>query len=151
MAFSSNIHFIFILITFLTILKTSLSFGNISPVDGILPFSPKHVVITNKLVAQFGLLVHCTNKETDLGVRSVLINQSFGFRFRVNLFKTTNYNCVFSWPGIVRTFDIFRADRDDNSRSKCGICSECIWYISESGPCRIRRDGGPPCCFPWSS
>ncbi|KAF8095739.1 hypothetical protein N665_0323s0007 [Sinapis alba] len=151
MASSSNIHFIFVLITFLTILKTSLSFENSSSVDGILLFSPKHVVITNKLVAQFGLLVHCKNKETDLGVRSVLIDQSVDFRFRVNIRKTTNYSCIFSWPGIVRTFDIFRADRDDSSTSKCGICSECIWYISESGPCRIRRDGGPPCCFPWSS
>ncbi|CAH8390904.1 unnamed protein product [Eruca vesicaria subsp. sativa] len=149
MASSSNIHFVFVLITFLAILKTSLSWGNISSVDGIIPFSPKHVVITNKLVAQFGLLVHCTNKGTDLGVRSVLINQSFDFKFRVNLRKTTNYSCIFSWPGIVKTFDIFRADRDDSSKSKCGICSECIWQISESGPCRIKRDGGPPCCFPW--
>ncbi|KAF2554132.1 hypothetical protein F2Q68_00035198, partial [Brassica cretica] len=115
---------------------TSLSFVNISSVEGILPFSPKHVVIT-KLVSQFGLLVHCTNKGIDLGVRSVLIDQSFDFRFRVNLRKTTNYSCLFSWPGIVRTFDIFRADRDDSKTSKFGICSECIWYISEPGPCRI--------------
>ncbi|KAL0842888.1 hypothetical protein Bca101_016133 [Brassica carinata] len=148
MASSSNIHFIFVLITFLTSLKTS--FGNISSVPSQ-PFSPKHVVITNKLVAQFGLLVHCTSKDTDLGVRSVLIDQIFDFRFRVNIFQTTKFSCIFSWPGIVRTFDIFRVDRDDSSTNRCGVCSECIWYISESGPCRIRRDGGPPCCFPWSS
>ncbi|CAN7127535.1 unnamed protein product [Brassica rapa subsp. narinosa] len=151
MASSTNIHFIFVLITFLIILRTSLSDEHISTVDGILPFSPKHVVVTNKLVAQFGLLVHCTSQETDLGVISVLIDQSFDFRFRVNILKTTKFSCIFSWPGIVRTFDIFRVDRDDSSTSKCGICSECIWNISESGPCRIRRDGGSPCCFPWSS
>ena len=75
MASSTNIHFIFVLITFLIILRTSLSYEHISTVDGILPFSPKHVVVTNKLVAQFGLLVHCTSQETDLGVISVLIGQ----------------------------------------------------------------------------
>ncbi|KAJ0247581.1 S-protein [Hirschfeldia incana] len=33
---------------------------------------------------------------------------------------------------------------------RVGVCRDCIWHISESGPCRIRRDGGSPYCFPWT-
>ncbi|CAN8313173.1 unnamed protein product [Cochlearia groenlandica] len=149
MVTSTNHHFIFLLILFLTILKTSLSFQNNSWDNGDFPLALKHAVITNKLVTRAGMVFHCRNKQKDLGFKAILFEESFGFRFRVNLRSTTTYTCTFSWLENVMKFDIFRADRDDSRISKCGICRECIWYIYESGPCRIRRDGGCPFCFPW--
>ncbi|XP_019094918.1 PREDICTED: uncharacterized protein LOC109130173 [Camelina sativa] len=151
MASSTYQLFIFVLITFLVIFETSLAIGNFSPVDGSLLFSPKHVVIYNTLNSHEGLVVHCRNKEKDLTFPAIQSQQSVGFSFRVNLRRTTTYTCTFSWAGNVKTFDIFRTDRDDNSKSVCGICKECIWYINESGPCRVRRDGGAPYCFQWPS
>ncbi|CAF1723433.1 hypothetical protein Bca4012_042474 [Brassica carinata] len=146
MAFSKNHSFLFMLFPILLILVT-MSFAS----AGLLPFSAKHVVIINKLVTRATLIVHCTNKEEDKGVISLGPGDSFDFRFRVNLLKTTVYTCSFAWPGNTATFDIFRADRDDNPRSKVGVCSECIWSIYEPAPCRDRRDGGQPNCFQWAS
>ncbi|CAH8392718.1 unnamed protein product [Eruca vesicaria subsp. sativa] len=144
MASSRNHNFIFMPISFLMIIATmSLTSA------GLLPFSEKHVVIINKLVTRATLIVHCKNKGEDKGVISLGPGDSFDFRFRVNLRKTTVYTCSFAWPGNTATFDIFRADRDDNPKSKVGVCSECIWSIYEPAPCRDRRDGGQPNCFQW--
>lgn len=151
MASSTNHHFIFVLITILVIFKTSLAFGNFLSVNGGFPFSPKHVVIINILNSHEILVVHCRNKGKVLGFRALQSQEQIDFRFHVNLRRTTTYTCTFSWPGNAKTFDIFRVDRDDNSKSTCGICKECIWYICESGPCRARRDGGAPFCFSWTS
>ncbi|CAN6971347.1 unnamed protein product [Brassica rapa subsp. trilocularis] len=118
MAFSKNHSFLFMLFPILFILVT-MQFAS----AGLLPFSSKH------------------------GVISLGPGDSFDFRFRVNLRKTTVYTCNFAWPANTATFDIFRADRDDNPRSKVGVCSECIWSIYEPAPCRDRRDEGQPNCF----
>ncbi|KAF3529003.1 hypothetical protein F2Q69_00039247 [Brassica cretica] len=90
--------------------------------DGFLPFAPKHVVITNIINTGVTLILHCTNKEQDFGIRAVGFLQSFDFRFHVNLRKTTRYTCIFNWPGHRATFAIFTVDRDDNPRSKLGVC-----------------------------
>ncbi|XP_019095516.1 PREDICTED: uncharacterized protein LOC104778866 [Camelina sativa] len=142
MASLTNQIFVFMVVLFLFVLKTSASLENHSSIDGLLPFSAKHVTQTT-------LIVHCRNKGDDLGVIRLNWKDSFDFRFRVNLRKTTTYTCSFEWPNNTATFDIFRADRDDNPKSKYGVCSECIWSIYEPTPCRDRRDGGQPQCFPW--
>ncbi|CAF2254674.1 unnamed protein product [Brassica napus] len=149
MVFLTNRHLIFVLITYLIILRTSLSLEH--SVNGDVPFLPKHVMITNKLVTREGMVLHCRNKGKDLGFKAILADESFDFRFHLNIRRTAVYTCTFSWHGNVKRFDIFRADRDDNPRSTCGICRECIWHISESGPCRMKRDGGSSYCFPWAS
>ncbi|KAG7655566.1 Plant self-incompatibility S1 [Arabidopsis suecica] len=151
MASSTNHQFISMLITVLVIFKTSLAFENFSSVDGNFPFSPKHVIIINTLHPHGKLYVHCRNKGEDLGLHKIEYREQIDFRFRVNLRRTTTYTCKFSWSGNEKTFDIFRADRDDSSKSTSGICRECIWYIFETGPCRARRDGGDPFCFSWTS
>ncbi|EOA39295.1 hypothetical protein CARUB_v10012306mg [Capsella rubella] len=149
MAFSKNNHFKFVLLIFLYSLKKSSSFGNHSSIDGLLLFAPKHVTIFNTLATRAKLVVHCMNKKKDLGIKELPIGASFDFRFRVNFRKTITYNCSFEWPEREETFDIFRADRDDNETSPYGVCRECIWYIFESAPCRGKRDGGRSICFSW--
>ncbi|XP_033131861.1 S-protein homolog 5, partial [Brassica rapa] len=145
-------HFILGLFTSLFIfLITSPSFGNHSSTDGLFPFAPKHVVIINQVNPEETLIVHCTNKKIDLGVKDLPYGASFDFRFHVNLRKTTTYTCSFEWPRNKQTFDIFRADRDDNIHSEPGVCRECIWHIFYSNPCRVNRDGGYPICFDWDA
>ncbi|WZZ51302.1 hypothetical protein YC2023_051409 [Brassica napus] len=56
-----------------------------------LPFSAKHVIIFNKLVTRATLVLHCRNKGEDKGVFSLGPGDSFDFRFRVNLRKTTQH------------------------------------------------------------
>ncbi|EOA17965.1 hypothetical protein CARUB_v10006380mg [Capsella rubella] len=146
MASTTNQSFIFMLILFLIVLKTSASFTN-----GFLPLAPKHVIIINKLISRATMTVHCRNKGDDLGVKTLAPGASFDFKFRVNFRKTTRYTCIFEWPNNTATFDIFRVDRDDNPKSKYGVCRECIWSIYELTPCRDRRDGGQPQCFRWNS
>ncbi|KAF8074295.1 hypothetical protein N665_1115s0011 [Sinapis alba] len=151
---STNSLFIFVIFSFLFILETSSSFGNHSSIDGLLPFAPKHVVITNRINTGVTLILHCRNKEKDFGIRAVQFLQSFDFSFHVNFRKTTRYTCTFNWPGHRATFAIFRVDRDDSPKSKIGVCRECIWVIYEPGPCRLKRDGGPEgslTCFDWDS
>ncbi|CAA7018405.1 unnamed protein product [Microthlaspi erraticum] len=147
MAFSRNQSFIFMLISFLVVILATTS---VESAQSLL-FSSKHVTIINKLVTRARLTVHCNNKEDDLGTVYLGPGDTFDFTFRVNLRHTTVYTCNFAWPGNTATFDIFRADRDDNPNSKVGVCSECIWSIYEPAPCRDRRDGGQPNCFPWAS
>ncbi|XP_019094929.1 PREDICTED: uncharacterized protein LOC109130183 [Camelina sativa] len=146
---STNNHFTLLLLLFLFILKRTSSFKNHSSIDEILLFAPKHVTIFNTLATRTKLVVHCMNKEKDLGIRELPIGARFDFRFRVNLRGTTTYNCSFEWPGSKKKFDIFRADRDDSETSPYGVCRECIWYIYERGPCRGKRDGGHSICFSW--
>ncbi|CAG7861341.1 unnamed protein product [Brassica rapa] len=86
MVFSKNHSFLFMLFPILFILVT-MQFAS----AGLLPFSSKHVVIISKLVTRPTLIVHCTNKEEDKGVISLGPGDSFDFRFRVNLCKTTVY------------------------------------------------------------
>ena len=62
---------------------------------GWLPFSAKHVIIFNKLVTRATLVLHCRNKGEDKGVFSLGPVDSFDFRFRVNLRKTTVYIHLF--------------------------------------------------------
>uniref|UniRef100_A0A0D3AFS8 S-protein homolog n=1 Tax=Brassica oleracea var. oleracea TaxID=109376 RepID=A0A0D3AFS8_BRAOL len=139
------------LFSFLLILQTSSSFGNHSSIDGLLPFAPKHVVIINRINTRATLVLHCRNKEIDLGIRAVQFEGSFDFSFHVNLFKTTRYTCTFNWPEHNATFAIFTVGRDDNPKSKLGVCRECIWIIFVGGPCRDKRDKTGMTCFNWDS
>ncbi|KAF8088778.1 hypothetical protein N665_0530s0033 [Sinapis alba] len=148
---TSNHSILVVLFSFLFILKTSSSFGNLSSTDGFLPFAPKHVVVINKLTTHAKLIVHCRNKWKDLGVKELSPGASFDFRFHVNLRKRTRYTCTFEWPGNKVTFDIFRVDRDDTPKSEFRVCRECIWYIYEPAPCRVDHKAGMSYCFDWNS
>ncbi|XP_033130159.1 S-protein homolog 5 [Brassica rapa] len=151
MTSSKKNHFILVLSTLLFILQTPSSLGNHSSSDGFFPWAPKHVVIINKLTTHARLIVHCTNKNKDLGIKELAYGASFDFRFHVNFRKTTTYTCSFEWPKNKVRFDIFSTYRDDNVFSKVGVCRECIWYIYEPAPCRAKRDGGASICFGWDS
>ncbi|KAF2590747.1 hypothetical protein F2Q70_00040440 [Brassica cretica] len=82
----TNRHLIFVLITYLIILRTSLSLEH--SVNGDVPFLPKHVMITNKLVTREGMVLHCRNRGKDLGFKAILADESFDFRFHLNIRRT---------------------------------------------------------------
>lgn len=148
---STKNHFIFVLPSILVILKLSSFYTNFSSIDRLLSFAPKHIVIVNKINTGATLILHCRNEEKYLGIRAVQNGGQFDFKFHVNFRKTTKWTCTFNWPGHRATFAIFRVDRDDNTKSKVGVCREGIWWIYDPGPCRYKRDGGTLTCFDWDA
>ncbi|WZZ52360.1 hypothetical protein YC2023_052467 [Brassica napus] len=82
------------------------------------------------------------------------IGIAWGFRFHVNISKTTKYRCHFSWyGGGSHYFDIFKVSRDNTPFGKVPICKECIWEVrkesrdGKSSICRINCNGYPHYCF----
>ncbi|CAN6896717.1 unnamed protein product [Brassica oleracea] len=133
----TNRHLIFVLITYLIILRTSLSLEH--SVNGDVPFLPKHVMITNKLVTREGMVLHGRNRGKDLGFKAILADESFDFRFHLNIRRTAVHTRTTSCNDNLGPSSQ-HLDANDNPRTTCGICRECIWHISEPGPCRMRRD-----------
>ncbi|RID54339.1 hypothetical protein BRARA_G01668 [Brassica rapa] len=85
--------------------------------------------------------VHCESSDDDLGLIHIPFGNSWGFRFRVNIWETTRFRCHFTWYfGGSHYFDIF-------------ICKECIWEVGRNNEdeamCRITQDGSVRYCFTW--
>lgn len=124
-------------------------------VDGYWPFAPKHVIINNTVQSKQTLSVHCKSSEDDLGLIHIPWNQTWGFRFHVNVFKTTKFRCHFTWGiGESHEFNIFTVARDDDNFGDYEVCKVCIWEVGrddkEKAMCRVNRDDlKHPVCFPW--
>ncbi|CAH8352985.1 unnamed protein product [Eruca vesicaria subsp. sativa] len=167
MAFSNKPHFILIFMVscfILTLFVSALDVSNAvaeapspgSGGDGYLPLSKKHVIIHNVVNNKQTLNVHCKSSEDDLGLIHLPWNQTWGFRFRVNIWDTTKFVCNFTWyGGGSHNFDIFDVWRDDNEFGQTPVCSVCIWEVGRNNKdkamCRIPRDGANPYCFKWDN
>ncbi|KAK8464111.1 hypothetical protein PHAVU_011G123901, partial [Phaseolus vulgaris] len=79
--------------------------------------------------------------DSDLGVQQLHASESFRWRFRVNLFQTTLFHCIFQWNGVSHSFDIYKARRDEF------ICNVCSWIVKEEGPCMYFP--GNLNCYNW--
>ncbi|CAF2058820.1 unnamed protein product, partial [Brassica oleracea var. botrytis] len=76
--------------------------------DGFIPLAKKHVVIRNVVQNRQTLNVHCKSSDDDLGLIHIPFGNSWGFRFRVNIWETTRFRCHFTWYfGGSHYFDIF--------------------------------------------
>ncbi|KAF3521348.1 hypothetical protein F2Q69_00049127, partial [Brassica cretica] len=76
--------------------------------DGFIPLAKKHVVIRNVVQNRQTLNVHCKSSDDDLGLIHIPFGNSWGFRFRVNIWETTKFRCHFTWYfGGSHYFDIF--------------------------------------------
>ncbi|XP_019091086.1 PREDICTED: uncharacterized protein LOC109128697 [Camelina sativa] len=109
--------------------------------NGLMPLARKHVVI-RYVVDNFKFLnVRCKSNENDLGRIRLAYLQSWGFRFHVNISKSTKFHCHFWWKGEVRKSE---------PKYFSLICQQCIWevgYYNEHTICRINRDRSLPYCF----
>ncbi|CAF2266690.1 hypothetical protein BRARA_D00382 [Brassica rapa] len=169
MVFSNKLHclLMFMISSFtLIIFASALDVSNVvkdagtskSGDDTLLPLARKYVVIHNTIENKQSLNVHCKSREDDLGMIHIPWNHYWSFRFHVNISKTTNYRCQFSWyGGGSHYFDIFKVSRDDTQFGKVPICKECIWEVrkesrdGKSSICRINRNGYPHYCFGWDN
>ncbi|KAG7560997.1 Plant self-incompatibility S1 [Arabidopsis thaliana x Arabidopsis arenosa] len=121
--------------------------------DGFLPLAGKHVVICNKVKNRESLNVHCRSSEDDLGLIHIPWNHTWGFRFHVNIWKSTKFRCHFTWlGGGSHYFTIFKVSRDD-SIIGYPVYKECIWEVGKDDKnpiCRVSRDKAIlPHCFQW--
>ncbi|EOA25712.1 hypothetical protein CARUB_v10019070mg [Capsella rubella] len=120
--------------------------------DGWLPLAKKHVVIRNTILSTDTMNVHCKSSEDDLGLIQIPFGHSWGFKFHVNMWKTTKFRCHFFWYHSNYYFDIFKVSRDDTPSA--GVCKECIWEVGKfnrNGICRINRDGSYPDCYTFDT
>lgn len=123
--------------------------------NGILPFTRKHVIIRNFVANRQTLNTHCKSSETDYGLIHIPWGDSWGFNFRVNLWKSTKFVCHFTWTGGgSHYFEIFKVSRDDSPLGNIPECDKCIWEVGRPGPLPMCRytfvvDIPSPWCFPW--
>ncbi|KAK7342362.1 hypothetical protein VNO80_25312 [Phaseolus coccineus] len=103
----------------------------------------KTVVVENGLEGGQDLFFHCKSSDSDLGVQQLHLNGTFRWRFRVNLFETTLFHCIFQWEGASHSFVIYKAKRDQY------ICNVCSWIVKEEGPCMYFP--GNLNCYNWYS
>lgn len=101
------------------------------------------VTILNHLDSKSDLTVHCKSADDDLGLRHLHFEESFNWSFGINFIGQTQYYCSFQWNnGKLYWYDIYKAHRDSRE------CRNCIWWIYESGPCRL--DNMTADCYPWN-
>ncbi|VVB05793.1 unnamed protein product [Arabis nemorensis] len=121
---------------------------------GFLPLAEKHVVVHNVISIEETLNIHCKSSENDLGLIHIPYGKHWGFRFHVNMSKSTRFRCHLTWfRGGSNYFDIFKVSRDDNPLGKFRVCKECIWDVGrdyEYPMCRTFRDGSGAYCFAWN-
>lgn len=107
------------------------------------------VVIRNEMDTNTSVAVHCKSKNDDLGIQTLQIGQSFRFKFRVNLFRTTLFFCNFQWEsnGVIVTkwFDIYDAKNKDKR-----ACVTCEWMIHERSVCRYRPPPQEFSCYHYN-
>ncbi|XP_048622245.1 S-protein homolog 5 [Brassica napus] len=170
MAFSNKLHCIsmFMIISYLTLIlfASGLDVSNTmaeaptptpgSGHDGVLPLAPKHVVIHNTVENGEVLDVHCKSGDDDLGLIHIPWDKYWGFRFHVNIWKTTKFRCQFTWyGGGSHYFNIFTVARDDTPSGETPLCRECIWEVGKESKdektpmCRVDGDGYTRYCFEW--
>ncbi|KAF8114701.1 hypothetical protein N665_0034s0040 [Sinapis alba] len=121
--------------------------------DAYIPLDKKHVVIHNVVKNNQTVNVHCKSSDDDLGLIHIPWNQTWGFRFRVNIWGTTKFHCHFTWHrGGSHFFEIFNVGRDDDEVGLLPVCKECLWEVrrhdGDEAICRITGDSDPY-CFPW--
>ncbi|WOH16203.1 hypothetical protein DCAR_0935752 [Daucus carota subsp. sativus] len=74
-------------------------------------FPKLHVTITNTLPGPDPpLILHCKSKDNDLGIHTVLLNQSYDWSFRMNLIGSTLFSCDFVWGKQHAGFVVFSKD-----------------------------------------
>lgn len=97
------------------------------------------VTITNALVPNTALTLHCKSKDDDLGVHVLQKGESFSFKFKVNFWKTTLFYCYFQWmsngTAVSKWFDIFQPSDG---------CKHCDWEVYLTGPCLMKGS-----CYTW--
>ncbi|MED6182680.1 hypothetical protein PIB30_030880 [Stylosanthes scabra] len=108
---------------------------------------PRKISVTmNNKLNDMQLGIRCKEKHWDSGFKIVPVGLSWTFIFHPNpiIFRSLFY-CSFTWStGDLHYFDIYDAKRDVN------VCTQCVWDISEKGPCRVSGFGAPM-CFPWNN
>ncbi|RDY10615.1 S-protein-like 29, partial [Mucuna pruriens] len=132
--FANNVFFLFVLML-----------ASMSNVFGSDFFAQTHVTITNNLTGHLDLTFHCKSGDDDLGAQVLRYNETFMWKFRPNLLKTTLFFCSFEWKNSPKVwFDIYKTNRDE------AVCEEwCCWKIQQTGPCMTFLDNHHD-CYKWN-
>ena|ERR1044072_3797667 len=96
------------------------------------------VKIVNSLPDNLDLTIHCKSKDDDLGEHILRPGMVFQWRFKPNIWGTTQYYCSFQWFGSdLKWFDVYIEKRNDHGEHK--------WLIKKEGPCLYDLK-----CYNWN-
>ena len=104
------------------------------------------IIIGNDLNQGVDLTIHCKSKDNDLGVHRLAYVEDFEFKFRPNVWGTTQYYCSMQWNGASHWFDIYVQNRDSP------LCNRCLWKVRPKGPCMFNfKTSDYDICYPWNN
>lgn len=121
---------------FFILLTLSLFYAQ--SVDGSfdLVWSKKIVTVQNDIDPDIAFKIHCKSSENDLGEHTLYYKQNFYWTFKINLMRSTKFNCDSSWydpnekKNHIMEFFAYKTWRDYDRH----CLGDCFWSI--------RRDGG---------
>lgn len=98
------------------------------------------VTVRNSIISHM-LGIHCKDKHTDFGFKSLKYGEVYSFSFHPTfLIEKSLYFCSFNWGKGVHYFDIYIQTRDQD------CFTDCKWHVKEPGPCKSE----PHACFNWN-
>ncbi|KAG5227914.1 Multi antimicrobial extrusion protein [Salix suchowensis] len=123
---NSGHRFLLVFAAFSLIIPSQLSFA----AEENLLWAWHHVYITNDLPGDPSktLMVHCKDKNKDLGIKYLSQKQVFHFRAQIDLLRKNLFFCNMQWNGKQAHMDSFSAKRDENRCRK-----HCMWSVREDG------------------
>lgn len=79
------------------------------------------------------LVIHCQSRDDDLGIHRLCVDDEFHWRFRMNIFETTNFFCGFLWDTKNANFSVFYSSL---AYAECGHrmkLNHCYWSVQQDG------------------
>ncbi|WCJ26000.1 Plant self-incompatibility protein S1 family [Euphorbia peplus] len=117
--------------------------------NGIIP--PKTtVIIRNELSQGESLTIHCKSKNDDLHKQVIQYNESYQWRFRVDLWDSTHFFCGIITGRGWGIYDIYVAKRDFQWPSR--RCPKtCEWKVRKDGVHGFEEFGNEDLFFVWKN
>ncbi|KAL3643923.1 hypothetical protein CASFOL_011855 [Castilleja foliolosa] len=90
------------------------------------------------------ITIHCYSTEDDLGTHVLDYAKNFTWHFRINLRRSTKFNCDFSTKHGSGNYGVFTP----NLYRRCDY--QCDWLIRADGPClKQPKHNNPLWCQKW--
>ncbi|XVF85016.1 hypothetical protein PTKIN_Ptkin17bG0084900 [Pterospermum kingtungense] len=77
------------------------------------------------------LIIHCYSLDDDLGQHTLWKGQEFQFKFGLNLFRSTYFECTFKWGS--KSTDPFSVFTGNIESITCKATGNCFWKVTEYG------------------
>lgn len=87
-------------------------------------------VMNNIVNSRDEVIVHCKSADNDLGQHFLDSGDDWGWKFRVNFFRSTLFFCDLQWGAVQKRFAAFDTD---SISIECEQTSTCFWSVRVEG------------------